>query len=141
MWNCDEIGLDPNGKWRKVVCTYKYFQGERTRKARTGECAPLWCTLHVFTQADGQCFMTPVVVHQAKEYSQDIHQNIPLEWEVHHTPYGYMDRDGWFKAMVKLSNICGASPVSNQILFFNGHNSHFDNLSLTQTQSKKSSPS
>ena len=21
VWNCDEIGLDPNGKWRKVVCT------------------------------------------------------------------------------------------------------------------------
>ena len=21
--NCDEIGLDPNDKWRKVVCTYK----------------------------------------------------------------------------------------------------------------------
>ena len=27
VWNCDEIGLDPNGKWRNVVCTYKYFQG------------------------------------------------------------------------------------------------------------------
>ena len=27
VWNCDEIGFDPNGKWRKVVCTYKYFQG------------------------------------------------------------------------------------------------------------------
>ena len=25
VWNCDEIGLDPNGKWRKVLCTYKYF--------------------------------------------------------------------------------------------------------------------
>ena len=23
--NCDEIGFDPNGKWRKVVFTYKYF--------------------------------------------------------------------------------------------------------------------
>ena len=21
VWNCDEIGFDPNGKWRKVVCT------------------------------------------------------------------------------------------------------------------------
>ena len=27
VWNCDEIGFNPNGKWRKVVCTYKYFQG------------------------------------------------------------------------------------------------------------------
>ena len=23
VWNCDEIRFDPNGKWRKVVCTYK----------------------------------------------------------------------------------------------------------------------
>ena len=23
VWNCDEIGLDSNSKWRKVVCTYK----------------------------------------------------------------------------------------------------------------------
>ena len=27
MWNCDEIKLDPNGKWRKVACNYKCFQG------------------------------------------------------------------------------------------------------------------
>ena len=37
VWNCDEIGFDPNGKWRKVVCTYKYFQGERMWKVQTGE--------------------------------------------------------------------------------------------------------
>ena len=47
--NCDEIGFDPNGKWLKVVCTYKYFQGEITWKAQTGERAPFWCTLLVFT--------------------------------------------------------------------------------------------
>ena len=23
VWNCNEIGLDPNGKWSKIVCTYK----------------------------------------------------------------------------------------------------------------------
>ena len=36
VWNCDKIGLDPNGKWRKVVCTYKYFQGEIMWKVQTG---------------------------------------------------------------------------------------------------------
>ena len=30
VWNCDEIGLVPNVKWRKVVCIYKYFKGEIT---------------------------------------------------------------------------------------------------------------
>ena len=28
VWNCDEIGFEPNGKWHKVLCTYKLFQEE-----------------------------------------------------------------------------------------------------------------
>ena len=24
VWNCDEVGFDPNGNWYKVVCTYKW---------------------------------------------------------------------------------------------------------------------
>ena len=75
------------------------------------------------------------LVHQSKEYSQDLHHNIPLDWTVHHIPYGYMDRDGWLKSMTQFSNICGASS-NNQILFFNGHNNHFENCALTQMQSK-----
>ena len=23
IWNCDKVGIDPNGKWHKIVCTYK----------------------------------------------------------------------------------------------------------------------
>ena len=30
--------------------------------------------------------------------------------------------------MYQLYNICGASPVNNQIFFFDGHDSHFDDL-------------
>ena len=66
--------------------------------------------------------------------------NIPLDWTVHHTPYGYMDRYWWIKAMTQFSNICGTSPVNNQILFFCGHDSRFDDRSLTQMQSKNIQP-
>ena len=24
VWNVDEIGIDPNGKWTRIVCTYKW---------------------------------------------------------------------------------------------------------------------
>ena len=84
--------------------------------------------------------MPPVIVHQAKDYSQDLHHNIPLDWKVNHTSSEYMDRDGWLKAMTQFSNICGTSPVNNQILFFDGHDSHFDDRSLTQIQSKNIQP-
>ena len=109
-------------------------------KAQNGKREPLWRNLLVFTRADGGWFMHPVAVHQAKEYSQYLHHNIPLDWTVHLTPSGYMDRDMWLKAMTQLSNICGASPAKNQILFFDGHDSHLNNRALTQMQRKKIHP-
>ena len=42
--------------------------------------------------------------------------------------------------MTQFSNICGASPVNNQILFSNGHGSHFDNCALKQMQKQKIHP-
>ena len=109
-------------------------------KAKTGERAPFWCTLLVLIRAGGKCFIPNIVVHQSKDYSQVIHHNIPLEWTVYPTPSGYMDRYGWLKVMTQFSNIYGASPVNNQILFFNGHDSHFGDRSLTQTQRKNIHP-
>ena len=141
-WVCnrDEIGFDPNGKCHKVVCNYKFFQREIIWKVQTGGSSTFWCTLSLLTRNGWQCFMPPIVVHQAKDYSQYIHHNIPFEWTVHHTPSGYMDRYGWLKFMAQFSNICGASPVNNQILFFDVNDSHFDDRTLTQMQRKNIQP-
>ena len=128
--NCDENGFDPNGSRDKVIYTYKSFQGEQIRKVKTGDRAPFWCMLLVFTQYDGKFFLSPIVVHQSTEYSEYIHFNIPLERTFHHTTYGYIDRGGWLKVMTKFSNICGASPVNNQIIFFGVKCIHFYNRSL-----------
>ena len=32
VWNCDEVGFDPNGRWSKVIYTYKFFQDEIMEK-------------------------------------------------------------------------------------------------------------
>ena len=42
--------------------------------------------------------------------------------------------------MTQLSNVCGASPVNNQILFFDGHDSHFNNGTLRQMMCKNIQP-
>ena len=68
------------------------FKMEKCGKVQTGERSPLWCTLLDFIQADGECFMKPLIVHQTKEYSKYLHFDIPLECTVHHKPSGYMDR-------------------------------------------------
>ena len=52
--NCDEIGFDFNGSWRKVVCTYKLFTGERIWRNQTGDKEPFYCTALIFTRADVQ---------------------------------------------------------------------------------------
>ena len=136
VWDCDKIGVDRNEIWSNIICTYMFFQSERMCKVQTGERAQFWCTLLFFTQAGGQCFMPPIIVHQAKEYSQDIRFNTLLEWIVHHTPSGYMDRDGWQKSMIQLFNMWGASPVNNHIMFFDGHDSHFEDGTLRQMMCK-----
>ena len=35
-WNWNEVGFDPNGRWSKVICNYKLFQGEIIREGKTG---------------------------------------------------------------------------------------------------------
>ena len=84
--------------------------------------------------------MPPISVHQAKEYSQYLHYNIPLDWVVHNTPSSYMDRDRKLKYTTQLSNVCGASPVNNQILFFDGYDSHFDDGAPRQIMYKNIQP-
>ena len=37
-----------------------------------------------------------------------------------------MDRDGWMKAISLFSRTCGSSKINPQVLFFDGHDSHFD---------------
>ena len=42
--------------------------------------------------------------------------------------------------MSQFSNVCGASPVNNQILLFDGHSSHFDGSALRHMMCKKIQP-
>ena len=51
-----------------------------------------------------------------------------------------MDRDGYLKFFTQLSNVCSASPVNNQILFFDGNYIHFDNGVLRQMMCKNIQP-
>ena len=42
--------------------------------------------------------------------------------------------------MTQFSNICGAYSVNNKILFFDGHDIHFDDLVITKMQRKHIQP-
>ena len=109
-------------------------------KVQTGEQAPFWCTLLVFNQAGGQCFMPCIIVHQYNYYSKDTHFSIPLEYTVHHTRSGYMDKYGWLGAITQFSNECGASPVKNQIIFFDGHDRQFYDIVIIHIENQNIQP-
>ena len=42
--------------------------------------------------------------------------------------------------MNQFSNVCGTSPVKNQIILFDGHDSHFDNRALRQMMYRNIQP-
>ena len=81
-----------------------------------------------------------IIVHQYKEYYQNLHYNVPLDWIFHHTTSDFMYIYGWLKSMTQLSNVCGASLVNNPILFLDGHGSNFNNGALRQMMCKNTQP-
>ena len=90
-----------------------------------GYISPFWFTALIFTRAGGQCFITPVIVHQAEKYTQDLQYIIPKYWVVHNTTSGYRDRDGWMKVIMNFKTVCGANKLNTQVLFYDIHDSHF----------------
>ena len=91
VWNCDKIGVDPNGKWNKIVCTYKWCNVEKIWKTQEGEKAPFWVSFLFFSQADGQCFIPPTIVHQGTELTGEMEHGLLDNWIVHCSPSRYMD--------------------------------------------------
>ena len=91
---------------------------------------PSWCTALIFPRADGQFFMPHWIVHHSENCTQNIHYNIPKYCLVHNTPSRYIYRDGWTKSMMNFKTVCGANKLNLQVLFYDGHDSHFDNMSV-----------
>jgi len=50
VWNCDEVGIDPNGNWHRIVCTYKWCNVTKIWKTQEGEHAPLWFTIYFLVE-------------------------------------------------------------------------------------------
>ena len=113
-----------------MVCTYNFFTGDRLWRTQNSERAPLWCTLLIFTCVDLKCFIPPVVVHQITHYTQCFHYTIPSDWVIHNSQSGYMDRVGWHKSMSHFPSMCCSSPLNTQVLFYDGHDIHFDDRAL-----------
>ena len=121
VWNADEVGFDPKGRWQHVLTSSK---DQRIFRTTTGEKAPFWVTAWLMTRADGQCFVPPAIIHQGSQLSEFHTLGIPSDWIVHSTPSGYQDREGFLKVCSQFLEYCG--PKRPQYLFLDGHDSHFD---------------
>ena len=128
IYGGDEIGMNPHGhKGKQVFCSFFRKQIVVVVDGEGGK-APFWVTFFFWTRADGQFPIPPCVVHQAAQLSEFHALNLPLDWCVHASDSGYMDRDGWFKVAVHFQKWCG--PLRPQYLFFDAHDSHWDSDAL-----------
>jgi len=130
VWNVDEIGFDPNGKWERIINTHKWCVTDKAWKTKTGEHAPFWVSMLYFIRADGQAFVPPTVVHKKSNLTGDLFLNLPDNWITHNNESGYMDRDGFLKAATAFIQMTGASVHNPQFLFLDGHDSHWDSDAL-----------
>ena len=49
----------------------------------------------------------------------------------------YMDIYGCLKSITHIYNTCGASIINNQIILFDGHDSHFDDRTIRYTEDQR----
>jgi len=140
VWNGDEVGFDPNGKWGKVLC-FKGERGERrggVSRIQTGERAPFWVTMFFVTRADGQCFVPPMIIHQGAHTNIGHVLDLPSDWPVGSTPSGYMDQENFLPLAKHLVDYMtmGGKVTKPQFLFLDGHESHFNASALKYMKDK-----
>ena len=117
-----ELQFEPNGKWAPG-CVYIQVisRGNNAEGAnRRSRAVPVhltriqnipWAMLRAYLRLFAEPRSTPNISIR----------NIPFDWIVHPTPYGYMDRDGWLKDVTQFSNICSTSllkPALKWLLLF-----------------------
>ena len=88
--------------------------------------APFRFTVLFLTRADGQYVLPPIVVHKGAEQTAGFLYAVLDDWNIHHTPSGYTDRDGWLKIINMICKVSGARAGNIQILFYYRHDSHWD---------------
>ena len=109
-----------------MTCNYKLFMGDRVWRTQTGENHHSYAQRSYSPALMDSVLPSPVVVHQSTHYTQDLHSGIPSDWVVHNSPSGYMGRDGRHKYMAHFPSMCCSSPLHPKVLFYDGHESHFD---------------
>ena len=67
-----------------------------------------------------------MIVHQAENYIQYIHYNIPKYSVVHNTSSGYIDRDFSKKEIVYFKTVCGSNNPDSWVFFYDIHVRTFD---------------
>lgn len=81
MYSYDEKGVDANGKWaavfvNAVVDVDGVKVSKRSFRTTTGEKSPFWTTVGLWTRADGQCPVDPIVVHQSAKMNLNFTENL-----------------------------------------------------------------
>lgn len=160
LWNADEIGIDADGKWKRVS-KWSWAKTNSVKKLRSKEKAAFWVSLLLISRADGQCPVNPVIVHEGpsiKDTNQiradhsimgvqtncENHPDgagatpvmLPPDYLALQSPSGYMDEECFLQAMHHFTSSAPGPKdaegrfIKAQFLFLDGHYSHLNPAAL-----------
>lgn len=131
IFNCDEIGFDPDGKAKR---TYSVFKGRAERRflyRKAERAAFFWVSAVPIITASGR-LLDPVFIHQGGGVTNMISKNFLLnllpEASVTVTSSGYDDKEA-FRIVVDTirSYVHSLGPRKDHgVVYLDGHYSHFD---------------
>lgn len=128
VFSGDEMGYNPSGKNKnKVVCSLKRGHMHVITQGEGGK-ATFWVTIFYWCRADGQLPIPPFIVHEGGVLNGMFAMYLPSDWGVHAAPFGYMDRDGWFKVCTHFQKHCGPKRPLYPVI--DGHDSHWDSAAM-----------
>lgn len=134
----DEVGINPEGKWRRVS-TYK---GTTRPTLIHSEKAPFWTTVWFVTSTDSRVF-PPTIIHQGEEGKVSAHNLacgdavkdnkpanwLPSNWNVCQSPSGYMTKGIWKMTVEHLVDCLGRQRA--YVLYLDGYAAHWCVEALT----------
>lgn len=136
IFNCDEIGCDPDGAHRRTYCLFKTAK-ERRFLLKSGEKAAFWVSIILIITASG-ILLPPIVIHQGggdgDTISKHFVMNLPPDAVVTTTSSGYDDKETFRLVVDTIRRYIASLPAEKRarhgVLYMDGHYSHTDVESL-----------
>jgi len=122
MYCYDEFGLDPDGKYVKVICFRK--PGQRHFQYTSGEKSPFLVTVGLTVRGDGVNNVPPIVVHQSSQKTALHVDKLPGNWLTDTSESGYITQPQYEDYLDNFEETVSHSSTDPVFLFADAYIAH-----------------